>query len=67
MSDPQILPFEKALACPFCGAQPEIESWHGGGPNKRMVSCVNPGCAVSPQVTGETAEDALAAWNTRAA
>ena len=67
VSEPRTLPFQEARACPFCGCQPEIEFWHGGSPSKRMVSCVNPGCGPAPQVTGETAQAALEAWNRRAA
>jgi len=67
MSDPQVLPRNKALPCPFCGCQAEIERWHGGGPDKRLVRCANDECGPQPSVTGETYAEALAAWNTRAA
>jgi hypothetical protein len=55
-----------ALQCPFCGSDPLMERWHGGGPNKRMVSCDNEECDVAPMVTGESVREAVEKWNTRA-
>lgn len=51
--------------CPFCGASPEIQYWHGGGPNKRMISCANADCDVNPSVTGENERAAIAKWERR--
>ena len=53
------------LACPFCGAAPNMEPWHGGGPQKRMISCINDSCYVSPQVSGSTSRVAAKRWNKR--
>ncbi len=56
---------KEALRCPFCGSVPYIEPWHGGGPQKHMMSCISPRCAASPMVTGETPEEAIKEWNHR--
>ncbi len=53
------------LPCPFCGIIPIIEPWHGGGPLKRLISCVNEDCGVGPSVSGATRMKAIAKWNTR--
>lgn len=51
--------------CPFCGAPPTAEPWHGGGPSKTMVACSGERCPVSPQTTGATPREAQARWNGR--
>ena len=56
---------KELLSCPFCGAQPESEPWHGGSSTKMLVACVNEDCWVSPAVTGETKLEANKRWNTR--
>jgi len=55
----------QALACPFCGEQPLIVPWHGGGPRKRNVFCANDTCLVQPGVCGTTENRALENWNYR--
>ena len=42
-----------------------VEPWHGGGPDKHMVSCVDESCDLSPGVTGETKAEAIERWNNR--
>lgn len=58
---------EPLKPCPFCSGKAEIEAWHGGAPTKVLISCeaVETGCLVRPSVTGETPEEAVAAWNRR--
>lgn len=66
--DETILSAADALPCPFCGQQPTIQPWHGGGPRKRLVHCparYYDECAVSPSVTGSTRKQALERWNRR--
>ena len=63
--EPVRLKKTEAKPCPFCGHLPEIEPWHGGPTSKRMVSCANEDCMVSPAVCGKTKEKALGYWNIR--
>ena len=53
--------------CPFCGGTPEMWTWHGGGPRKRMILCRSDDCYVSPMVSGETPTAAARRWNARTA
>src|ERR1039458_801237 len=62
---PEILTNVVAKPCPFCGHQPVIEYWHGGGPRKRLVSCSGPSCLVQPAVCGTTRNRAIENWNYR--
>lgn len=51
--------------CPFCGAPPQVQFWHGGRPSKRLVSCSGVECDVNPMVTGETRREAVERWSRR--
>lgn len=51
--------------CPFCGSQPVIQPWHGGGPRKRMIHCEDETCHANPAVTGYNESVAVARWNSR--
>lgn len=62
----KLLSKRDAMGCPFCGAQPTIQPWHGGGPRKRLVSCSSEDCHINPSVTGSTPFQARKRWNTRA-
>lgn len=67
MSGPVVVLEEYAAKpCPFCGAQPIIQPWHGGGPRKRLVGCDNDDCDLRPCVARSTRGKAIAAWNRRA-
>lgn len=55
------------VRCPFCGSKPQVQKWHGGGPQKRLISCINERCPANPGVTGETPTKAARAWNRRSA
>lgn len=63
--EPKEVPEALARRCPFCGAKPTIQFWHGGKPTKRLVACSNDMCVVQPSVTGQTPTAAIRAWNTR--
>ena len=49
---------QKLKCCPFCGADAESESWHGGGPKKVTVGCSNEECLIQPGMSGETQKEA---------
>lgn len=51
--------------CPWCWCEPSIRPWHGGKRTKKMISCDNEECAVSPRVSGETTKQAANNWNER--
>jgi hypothetical protein len=51
------------LGCPCCGSVPEMERWHGGGPQKRMISCRD--CEFSVSISAPTARAAVQKWNGR--
>ena len=55
----------RPLMCPFCGLEPEVEPWHGGGPKKHAVSCPHEVCHANPMVTGHTKRAAILKWNYR--
>lgn len=53
------------LPCPFCGCEPIMEPWHGGGVRKKRVGCDNEDCFIQPAVTGTNIKVATTKWNTR--
>lgn len=54
------------LPCPFCGEQPTVKPWHGGGPRKTMVECESGECPAGPSSVGSSRARAVRKWNTRA-
>lgn len=67
---------EKPLPCPFCGATEAPhdyangirigDNWFGGKQQRVRIYCDDDGCPAHPEVFGETEEEAIARWNTRA-
>jgi Lar family restriction alleviation protein len=51
--------------CPFCGGEAEINPL-ALATSDFNVACFNGECPVEPQTRGETKDEAIAAWNTRA-
>ncbi len=52
--------------CPFCGAVPVVQPWHGGLGRETLIECVECDCYVKPWTVGNTPEGALWRWNQRA-
>jgi hypothetical protein len=65
MKEPKYLDRSEARTCPFCGSRPTIEHYHGGGLQKRMISCSDDYCHAGPNVCGPTKKKALQYWNAR--
>lgn len=55
----------RLLGCPWCGREPFVEKWHGGGPLKTRVTCDNPYCPANPSVCQSTKAAAVRLWNNR--
>jgi hypothetical protein len=53
------------VGCPWCGHEPLVEKWHGGGPRKTRVGCDNPYCPANPSVCQSTRAAAVRLWNKR--
>jgi len=59
---------QRALGCPFCGADPTTQYWWPGaaeGSTVRRIACVNDRCHARPSVTGSNVGVATRRWNTR--
>ena len=52
--------------CPFCGEYPKFYGATDGS-GFEAIDCINDNCLVSPTTDYMNYEDALKAWNTRAA
>lgn len=63
--EPVLLSKDEAMPCPFCGDQPVMQAWHGGGPRKVVIECVSDFCYAQPGVSGESPTIALRRWNHR--
>lgn len=57
---------ETAKPCPFCGAQPMVVPWPGGGRTGHLVRCFSTQCTALPRTTGATKVEAVERWNRRA-
>jgi Lar family restriction alleviation protein len=57
----------KLKPCPFCGAEPRVRPVrnHSNGMRYASVVCWNDDCKVSVHATGDSEEEAIAAWNRR--
>ncbi len=51
--------------CPWCEKKPEMRLWHGGSPDRVMISCENEQCPAGPQMVGESPPEAAEYWNNR--
>jgi hypothetical protein len=56
---------EELKPCPFCGGEAEINPL-ALATSDFNVACFNGECPVEPQTRGETKDEAIVAWNTRA-
>jgi len=57
---------EELKPCPFCGGHPTPDYSAIIGEDKYHFHCQSADCPAWPNVSGDTEESAIAAWNTRA-
>ncbi|WP_339137277.1 MAG: Lar family restriction alleviation protein [Candidatus Electrothrix sp. GW3-4] len=57
---------QNMLTCPFCGKQPELDSYERQHVEYWTVVCLNDDCLVDVEtIDFDVKEDAIAAWNKR--